>query len=325
MKHFYSLLVTLSLSIIGSAQAPQGFNYQAVIRDGGGEIIANDLVSVRFTLHQADANGTTVYQETHTPTTNEFGLVNLVIGQGLVNSGIFTDINWSSELHFLQVEVNPGGGFVDLGTQQLMSVPYALSSMETVHAWGTSGNAGTDTTLNFIGTTDNVPLVFKINNEKAGLIDGNFQDIYLGYQAGNSQSIQYQGYEGSNVGIGCQALYSLDFGWGNVGVGKGALFTQDGGAWNVAIGAYAGNLNQNGHDNCVIGAASLHDNTIGNNNTAVGRSALGGNVAGSGGTAVGAYAMLYANSTSSEFNNRNVAVGFEALRGSNTSADNTGN
>lgn len=162
------LILTINLcigfNVLAFAQAPQGFNYQAVLRDAGGEIIENDLVLMRFTLHQTTANGLSVYQETQSPTTNEFGLVSLVIGQGMVGIGNFSTINWSDNLHFLQVELNIGGGYVDMGTQQLMSVPYAITATDATNAWSKNGNANTNWSENFIGTTDANGLVIRTNN-----------------------------------------------------------------------------------------------------------------------------------------------------------------
>jgi hypothetical protein len=322
MKHF-TLTILLCLGCISQvlSQAPQGFNYQAVIRDSNGEIIANDLVNVRFTIHQTTANGINIYQETHAPTTNEFGLVNVIIGQGIVNSGTFATINWSGDIHFLQVEVNPGGGFVDTGTQQLMSVPYALSALQALNSWSKTGNEGTDTTIHFIGTTDDESLRFRINNEDAGRIDRAFSNVFLGYHAGTTNIYgSYSGY--SNVGLGAYALANNSTGVGNIGVGNYALF--NGGYSNVAVGNSALYTN-NGGFNCAFGPGSLSNNESGTYNTAIGYNSLSYDVAGENATVIGAFAMRYANSNSTPFTNRNIAVGYEALRGSLTLENNTGN
>ena len=121
----------LSMSIVltvafAYAQVPQGINYQAVVRDGGGNELANQAVSLRMTILQN--NSTTVYQETHSATTNDFGLVNLVIGQGTATQGAFNAIDWSTGNYFAQTEVDVTGGtnYALMGSQQLMSVPYAM-------------------------------------------------------------------------------------------------------------------------------------------------------------------------------------------------------
>jgi hypothetical protein len=85
---------------------------------------------VRVSIHDSVANGTVVYQETQTPTTNAQGLINLFAGQGTAVIGTFAGINWGSKSKFLQTEIDITGGsnYTDMGTTQLMSVPYALYS-----------------------------------------------------------------------------------------------------------------------------------------------------------------------------------------------------
>ncbi|MCX7768160.1 MAG: hypothetical protein N2110_03935, partial [Flavobacteriales bacterium] len=112
-------------SALWSQTPPQGINYQAVARDAGGNLITGPL-TVRITLRQGSASGPTVYQETHNVTANTYGLFNLAIGQGSPQSGSFAGIDWGMGPYFAQVEVNAGSGFMNMGTQQLLSVPYAL-------------------------------------------------------------------------------------------------------------------------------------------------------------------------------------------------------
>ncbi len=83
-----------------------------------------------MSILEGSANGSQVYVETHTVTTNAVGLANLVIGEGSVSSGAFEDILWGENLHFLKVEVDPSGGssYDHLGTSQMISVPYSLYS-----------------------------------------------------------------------------------------------------------------------------------------------------------------------------------------------------
>jgi hypothetical protein len=119
-------IATISLSSFG--QAPEGFKYQAVVRDAGNVILNNQTVGIRLTIQQDFIGGTTVYQETFAPTTNAYGLVNLEIGSGTVVSGDFTTIDWSLGTYYMQTAVDIFGGanYTVMGTNQLMSVPYAL-------------------------------------------------------------------------------------------------------------------------------------------------------------------------------------------------------
>jgi hypothetical protein len=122
-----TLLVCFSL-MKSNAQAPQGIPYQSVIRNGSGALLINQAVNVRFSIHDSTMLGTIVYQETHTTTTSNLGMITLSIGQGTPSTGMFSSINWGVNSKFMQVELDAAGGnnYIDLGTQQMMSVPYAL-------------------------------------------------------------------------------------------------------------------------------------------------------------------------------------------------------
>ena len=128
----YSLLILLAcLSLMNSnAQAPQGIPYQSVIRNGSGALLINQAVNVRFSIHDSTMLGTIVYQETHTTNTSNLGMITLSIGQGTASTGSFSTINWGVHSKFMQVELDAAGGnnYIDLGTQQMMSVPFALYS-----------------------------------------------------------------------------------------------------------------------------------------------------------------------------------------------------
>ncbi len=128
MKNLLLLLCLLSFEK-AIAQAPQAIPYQAVARDSAGILISNQNISLRFSIHDSTANGTIVYQETHSAMTNEFGLFTVNIGQGTPVIGAFNFvINWGMDPIWLQVELDTAGGssYVNIGTQQMLSVPYAL-------------------------------------------------------------------------------------------------------------------------------------------------------------------------------------------------------
>ncbi len=125
-----SLLLFLMLGLVNLvySQAPQSIPYQAVARDALGNPMANQSLTVQFSLHEASADGAVVFQETQSTTTNGQGLFSLTFGAGVPSVGTFSNINWVSGYKFLQVQADFGNGYVDLGTQQLMSVPYTLFS-----------------------------------------------------------------------------------------------------------------------------------------------------------------------------------------------------
>ena len=132
------------------AQAPQQFNYQGVARSTAGAPLVSQPIGLRLTIHDGSASGTTVYQETQTPTTNAFGLYNIGLGSGTVVSGTFNTINWGAGAKYLQVEIDATGGssYITAGTSELLSVPYSIYS----------NNAGAVTNgITGSGTTNYVP------------------------------------------------------------------------------------------------------------------------------------------------------------------------
>jgi uncharacterized protein (TIGR02145 family) len=127
MKKLFTLFA-LAITLIASAQAPQGFNYQATVRNSSGALLLNQIVLVKFNVFQNSATGTLVYSENQTANTDDLGHIALVVGQGTATTGTFSIINWGSGTYYLGIELNTGSGYVAMGTTQLLSVPYALYS-----------------------------------------------------------------------------------------------------------------------------------------------------------------------------------------------------
>lgn len=154
MKKITTLLTFFAASIFAaSAQAPQAFNYQAVARDAAGQSLTNTTVGLRFSILDGSSTGTTVYAETHLAVTNSLGLFNVSIGTGTVQSGSFGAINWGNGSKFIKVEVDPAGGsnYTLSGTQQLLSVPYALYAQNAPA--GPTGPSGSDGSPGVPGAT----------------------------------------------------------------------------------------------------------------------------------------------------------------------------
>jgi len=123
---FFSLFSIIDYQVF--AQAPESMNYQAVIRDGSGNIVASQSVGIRIDILQGSATGTSVYQETFTPTTNAYGSIAIQIGTGSVVSGTFSLIDWGANSYFVETAVDISGGtnYTVISTTQFVSVPYAL-------------------------------------------------------------------------------------------------------------------------------------------------------------------------------------------------------
>ncbi len=112
------------------AQIPDGINYQTVIRDSNGDILPNIELSLQMTIRSGTPDGEMVYQESHDVMSNAFGLVSLVIGQGVPQNGEFTGIEWGKSAFYLEtaIDLTNGGQFQVLGVTQFLSVPYSLFS-----------------------------------------------------------------------------------------------------------------------------------------------------------------------------------------------------
>lgn len=134
--------------------AQNGINYKAVIKDNLGNVVANQNIDIQFKILKGISQ-TNVYQETHSPTTDANGMVIVNIGEG-TTSDIFTDIDWASDDHFLNVQVDIGSGLVDLGTTQFMGVPYAMTALDNV--WKKSGSFIYNENENVAIGTNNSPL-----------------------------------------------------------------------------------------------------------------------------------------------------------------------
>lgn len=137
-------LIALGTVLTSFGQAPDGFKYQAVVRDAGNNIMNNQAVGMRLTIQQGTVGGTVVYTETFSTSTNGYGLVNLEIGSGTTTDD-FAAIDWGNGPYFMETAVDFLGGmsWVVMGTSQLMSVPYALYAKNSGSSIaGPAGNDG---------------------------------------------------------------------------------------------------------------------------------------------------------------------------------------
>jgi hypothetical protein len=158
-----------------------------------------------------------------------------------------------------------------------------------IQNWSKTGDAGTNPTTNFLGTTDNQPLVFRTNNKRSGFISGEGSvgqfNTMIGFESGISMTtgnsnlgfgvsalrLNSEGY--SNVELGSNSLESNTTGFLNAGLGASSLGANISGSGNLAIGGGALRLNQDGHNNIGIGKFSLYNNVSGSGNIAIGKEA----------------------------------------------------
>ncbi len=166
-------------------------------------------------------------------------------------------------------------------------------------SWQIAGNSNILDGTNFIGTTNNVPINFQINGQKAGRIDAINNNTFLGNLSGNATTAITTGAD--NSGFGYEALFSNTFGTNNAAFGNQALYTNTNGSGNAAIGTQALYLNTSGNNNTAVGGSgTMLENTTGGNNTALGAQALYNNNTASSNTAIGTFAGY--NNNTGDFN-----------------------
>lgn len=163
----YLLPMLLFLAFHAFAQnPPQAFNYSGVARDASGNPLSNRTLAVEIAIVKGSTAGQIQYIETHNTSTDQFGLFNLVIGGGAVQSGSMNAINWGIDNYFLRVafDMNGGSNFTLLGTTQLLSVPYALHAGTAASLGGNGGH--------YIGEKFGGGVIFHLYRDSTGTEHG---------------------------------------------------------------------------------------------------------------------------------------------------------
>jgi trimeric autotransporter adhesin len=212
-------------------------------------------------------------------------------------SGVLTSLKFTGS----KADVLRGDGtFQSLNAVAADAAPY----------WSTSGNSGTNPDSNFIGTTDDAPLLFRVNNQKAGEIDQRNNNTSLGLLAGWAfDSTSY-----GNTAIGAYALQINTKGTANTAIGYGSLANDSIGSSNTAVGNGSLGSNETGNRNCAFGGGAMNGYTTGDENCAIGWLSMWGFIrdpnraTGYQNTALGSRSM-----EKNENGTRNTAVGAEAL------------
>lgn len=172
MKKLILVIGAICILIEVHAQSPDLFSYQAVVRDNLGKVISSKAVSLKFSILKTTATGTAQYVETHKPTTDANGLISIEIGAGVVSSGTFASIDWATDKYFLKVELDPAGGssYSNMGTTQLISVPYAKHAETAIRVINDSVYDGDSSQTNELQT-------LSISNDTIFLSNGGFAVI----------------------------------------------------------------------------------------------------------------------------------------------------
>ena len=170
---FLVILGVLAFNI--NAQVPEKFNYQAVVKDNQGELITSQSISVQLSIIESTSGGSVLYRETHSVTTTNEGMISLLVGGGTVNQGNFSTINWGVNSKFIKVEINAGSGLVDMGTFQLLTVPYALhantsNTADVADALGSNSIYSPDSDTLFVVKDHDGNVVFAVFPDGAQVI-----------------------------------------------------------------------------------------------------------------------------------------------------------
>ncbi len=278
----------LQLTNARAQQVPQTLTYQSVLRNSSNALVANTAVGIKISVLQGNDPGIAVYVETQTATTNANGLVSLQIGAGTAAIGTFSQIDWANGPYFIKTETDPTGGsnYSIVGTQQLLSVPYALyaaksggnafetTAMDPTAIYNTNpGNVGIGTDLpsekldvaGNLKVRGNMTVNGTLNNMNIGNLGSGTTNVALG---DNAYSTNASG--DGNTSIGFAAMQNSTTAWNNVAVGAVALGSNTTGFWNNAIGWGSLMGNTTGIQNIGLGNNTLTTNTTGSQNTAIG-------------------------------------------------------
>ncbi len=268
MKKILLSLFTVALSVATVfAQAPEKMNYQGVARDNSGNVLPNQAVGLQVKLHSGTSGGAVVYSETHAISTNAFGLFNVQIGTGSNVTGTFNTIGWGANAFYVEVLMDASGGtsYTSMGTQQLVSVPYALNAKSAANVSGTTNYVSKFTSVTTLGNSqifDNGTNVgigtagptskFHIDNGSL-FVNSSAGEIKLGYPSAD-------GWAFGTIGGG-QDLQLWDV---TAGSNEAVRVFFEGGSGNVGLGTTAPSYNLTVYEPSSYAVMNFQNSTTGN-------------------------------------------------------------
>ncbi|SIQ13049.1 hypothetical protein SAMN05880574_10658 [Chryseobacterium sp. RU37D] len=239
MKKILLVMGIVLESHLAFAQVPEKMSYQAIVRNTGGQILANQSIGIRASILQGSPAGAAIYSERLTGNTNANGLNTLEIGAGTVLTGTFNTIDWSTGSYYLKTETDPSGGtnYTITGTSQLLSVPYAMYAKS-------AGNNGGSFAIPYTNTVNNAATLFSLTN------DGDGTSLEGVNNTTTSSIASIRGVVNSTAPGGfSSAVRGINNGTGGLGIG--IYGSQAGSGWGVygvtpsGLGVY-GNASANG-------------------------------------------------------------------------------
>ncbi len=269
--HFLSLSGSENRTIWmerNASVAPMPLNgFNLTVQAGGAKSGESNMTGGDLLLNSGIATGSgssNIYMQTATsgasgtadrnPTTKMTILGSGNVGIGTTTPSQLLHVNGNTRLngHIFDV-TNSSGVNNQVLTRTASGVQWMDAPSGGGGGWLLTGNAGTVDGTHFLGTTDNVPLNFRMNNIRAGRIDEN--NTFFGLNAGLSLT---SGIENTLIGRG--AGNNLTAGSENTAIGYHALFgymSGDAGNRNIAVGKWAMFYSNNKNNNTVVGFSSL--------------------------------------------------------------------
>ncbi len=153
-----AFVITTAVSALGQ----NGFAYQAVIRNANGELVANKGIVAKFTLLN---EGKSYYSETQEVSTNQYGNIQVVVGNGEKVNGAFDSVPWNTLNIDMKVEVAiDGNNFIEVGTTKIQTAPYAMHA-KNAGGYAANNSASKDGDALFSVNDANGNPVFAVFNE----------------------------------------------------------------------------------------------------------------------------------------------------------------
>jgi hypothetical protein len=304
MKKILTILLFLcifTISLYGQTQRPYKINNNTEIY---GNLLLRDTFNIsslsdsskifwnvdRFSITRGKASGNFFnWSGLELIKGNKYGSIRL----GTASKSIFINENPSS-IYSIEIE-----GTCNLTKQLTLddslhigkAIIFPDNSIQTTASngfgWLLTGNLNTDTSVHFIGTKDNMPLIFKVNGINFGLLNYSDHNISLG------DSILLKNTNGNyNVGLGSKTLYNNTEGADNFSIGNTSLYNNTLGSSNISIGYETMLSNTEGSDNFAVGKNALRTNVLGSRNIAIGYYSLYSNI-GNNNIAIGYFSGTY--------------------------------
>jgi hypothetical protein len=244
MKKLYTFLASV-ITIITFAQAPQGFNYQATVRNSAGNLIVNQNVNFKFNIMLNSATSVPVFSETHFAPTDDLGQVNLIIGQGTATTGNFSTINWGTGNYFLGIELNTGSGYVAMGTTQLLSVPFALYANSAGNSQSSIPTLASVLAVNNSANNTKITNLADPTNAQDAVTKGYLDNLDNSKWLKNGNNVYYNS---GNVGIGTSnPTFGLEVMSNSLEARRGILmahYTDNNNASQFMLSKYRGSFTQ---------------------------------------------------------------------------------